>query len=327
MSIRQLPIPVQLQKNHLLVLAWNDHYFGADYFDTIIVENPDGSDITLQWTTNRADIGAADAVWFHAPTITDMPPLADKQQPWVLMSMESDVNYPALKQPYARFAFDILMTYRLDADIPCIYPNWKQYGSFLEPPPKRRGRSTGALAAYIASHPVKYRDTYVEQLMKYMRVDCLGRCLRNRRIEDFLSEGLDQRASENILRVLPHYKFYLAFENSRTTDYVTERVFLSLVCGTVPIYFGAENIQDFMPANNAVIVASDYGSPKELANHLNYLDGDDEAYHSHLRWKSEGYKESFKSMVDLGSRDPKERLAIKLAHGCGRECCCGGRVR
>ena len=33
------------------------------------------------------------------------------------------------------------------------------------------------------------------------------------------------------------------------------------------------------------------------------------------------------SLVDLGSIEPQLRMAVKLAHGCGRSCRCGGRMR
>jgi hypothetical protein len=320
----QLTVPADIVKSELLVLAWNDHFFGKDYLNPVIVENPNGADIHLSWTQDRSALSQADAVWFHGPTITDMPALAEKQQPWVLMSMESDINYPALKIPYARFAFDHHMTYRLDSDIPCIYPNWLRYGSFLQPPSARQNKSALAPAVYIASNPVQQRDDYITELMQHIRVDCLGKCLNNRQID---GGGWARGGWEGITDVLPHYKFYLAFENSSTTDYVTEKVFHALMCGTVPVYLGADNVRDFMPDDKAVIVAADFASPLQLATYLQHLDSHDADYQTHLRWKQDGYSPEFKTLVDLGSREPKQRLAIKLAHGCGQACRCGGRMK
>ena len=188
------------------------------------------------------------------------------------MSMESDINYPALKEPYARFAFDHHMTYRLDSDIPCIYPNWSQYGSFLQSPSALKNKSVLAPAVYIASNPVHQRDDYASELMQHLAVDSLGTCLNNKEIDGFATGGWAQGAWASIGEVLPNYKFYLAFENSSTTDYVTERVFHALMCGTVPVYLGAENVRDFMPDDNAVIVAADFASPLALAEYLLHLD-------------------------------------------------------
>ena len=325
MTLRLLPaIPENLKKTKLLVLAWTDHFFGADYLDSKVFSHPSGPDLELIFTSDRARLEEADAVWFHGPSITDLP--KRKRQPWVLMSMESDVNYPALKNPIAMKAFDIHMTYRLDADVPCIYPNRHQYGSFLKPPPRRSGPSAGALAAYIASHPVAHRDAYAAELMRYVKIDSLGKCLNNAQIDGFVRGGWGDGGWTSLLSVLPRYKFYLAFENSITTDYVTERVFHALTCGVVPVYLGAGNVREFMPHDDALIDASDFPSVRALADYLLELDADDAAYARHLNWKSDGVLNGFASLLDLGSSDPQHRLAIKLAHGCDRSCRCGGRL-
>ncbi len=325
MTSTRLEIPGPLKSTRLLVLAWTEHFFGPDYFEPKRIANPGGDGIELRFTQDRDHLAQADAVWFHGPSINDLP--STKNQPWILMSMESDSNYPALKNPYVRLAFDLSMTYRLDSDIPCLYPNWRQYGTFLKPPTRRQGKSRGALAAYIASNPVLYRDAYVRELMKYIPIDSLGACLKNAYIEDFTVGGWSPGSWSSILSVLPRYKFYLAFENSQTTDYVTERVFHALVCGTVPVYLGAPNIRDFMPDDAAVIVASEFSSVSALADYLRYLDNNDAAYEQHLNWKRDGYSERFRRLVDLGSIDPQHRMAIKLAHGCDQHCSCGGRLR
>ncbi len=320
-----LQIPRDLKKHELLVLAWTDHYFGNDYLDDKHIENLNGPDITVSFTSNRARLNEADAVWFHAPTITDLP--RHKEHPWILMSMESDANCQALKIPAFTRRFDIHMTYRLDADVPCIYPNRHQYGTFLEPPPRRSGPSAGALAAYIASHPVAHRDEYAAELMRHVQIDSLGKCLRNAEIDGFVKGGWADGGWHSILDILPRYKFYLAFENSMAQDYVTERVFHALSCGVVPIYLGASNVREFMPHDDAIIDAADFTSAQELADYLLYLDADDEAYAKHLNWKTQGYTDRFSELLDLGSIDPQHRLAVKLAHGCDRSCRCGGRMR
>lgn len=318
-------IPPNLKSTQLLVLAWTGHFFGADYLDDRRFETPNGADIELTFTTDREQLDQADAVWFHGPSITDLPPT--KQQPWVLMSMESDVNYPALKNPMVLLQFDILMTYRGDADVPCIYPSWHEYGGFMQPPPAKPSPSPGALAAYIASNPVADRDAYAAELMRHIPVDGLGSCLNNASIDGFIMGDWTEGGLESVYSVLPRYKFYLAFENSITTDYVTERVLHALASGVVPIYRGAPNVRDFMPADDAIIDVSDFGSPRELADYLRQLDADPEAYAKHLRWKQDGYSDRFKALLDLGSIDPQQRMAVKLAHGCDHSCRCGGRFR
>ena len=47
--------------------------------------------------------------------------------------------------------------------------------------------------------------------------------------------------------VLRRYPFYLAYENSNDADYVTEKVFDALESGVLPVYYGAPNVDDFVP--------------------------------------------------------------------------------
>ncbi len=324
-SMATWDIPHDLKTDRLLILAWTDHFFGDDYLNDRWVPNPRGRDIELRFTRDRERLDECDAVWFHGPSITDFPPR--KSRPWILMSMESDSNYPALKNPLVLCRFDLLMTYRMDADIPCIYPNRHQYGDFMDPPPTRRGPSAGALSVYIASNPVEHRDRYVAELMRYSRVDSLGSCLRNSDVDGFVQGGWSDGAWGSLMSVLPRYKFYLAFENSIAADYVTERIFHALVRGVVPVYRGAPNVKEFMPDENALIDVADFSTARELAEHLHRLDRDDAAYGRHLQWKFDSCSDRFHGLLDLGSIDPMWRMAVKLAHGCGHDCRCGGRLR
>ena len=69
-----LEIPADLKSKRLLVLAWTDHFFGTDYLDAKRIENRNGPDIELTFTTDREQLDEVDAVWFHGPSITYLPP-------------------------------------------------------------------------------------------------------------------------------------------------------------------------------------------------------------------------------------------------------------
>ena len=45
------------------------------------------------------------------------------------------------------------------------------------------------------------------------------------------------------MKVLSHYKFYLAFENLAVPDYVSEKVFEGLFAGALPVYRGTNAIR------------------------------------------------------------------------------------
>ena len=56
------------------------------------------------------------------------------------------------------------------------------------------------------------------------------------------------------MKVLSHYKFYLAFENLGIDDYVSEKVFEGFIAGSVPIYRGSNSINKFMPCPSSATI-------------------------------------------------------------------------
>eukprot|EP00961_Rhodomonas_salina_P050720 680994-Rhodomonas_salina.2 len=88
-------------------------------------------------------------------------------------------------------------------------------------------------------------------------------------------------------KVLSLYKFALAIENTREHDYVTEKVFDVLEAGVVPIYLGAPNWQDFLPMHNAIIDASAFETPHDVAEFVRELASDEGRYQEMHRWREE----------------------------------------
>lgn len=77
---------------------------------------------------------------------------------------------------------------------------------------------------------------------------------------------------EDKRETLCRYRFSICFENQgNLPGYVTEKVFDCLVCGTIPIYLGAPNITDHVPAD-CFIDMRRFGSFAKLSQHLHELD-------------------------------------------------------
>lgn len=45
----------------------------------------------------------------------------------------------------------------------------------------------------------------------------------------------------------------IAFENSNVTDFVTEKLALAFKAGTLPVYMGAPNVENWLPGENSII--------------------------------------------------------------------------
>jgi hypothetical protein len=259
----------------------------------------------VELTTDTDRLPDAHVVMFHVPNTPDVRKIRKYPgQIWVAFSMESDVNYPALINLEYMRRFDLTMTYRRDSDIPVPYFSW-DLEMFRNPPSPKTAESP---AVYFASNPFdKCRRTfYVRQLMKYLPVDSYGKCLNNRQLPD--DSGWKSK-----LDTIARYKFTLAFENSISADYVTEKFFDALLAGSVPVYRGAPNIADFAPGADCFIDTSQFSGPRDLAEYLSYLDQHEAQYNRYLRWKTLPIDPGFVEMVNRFSGHPLARLAAKLS--------------
>jgi hypothetical protein len=72
---------------------------------------------------------------------------------------------------------------------------------------------------------------------------------------------------EEKIQVLSQYKFALCFENCVFPGYVTEKIFDCFLAGCIPIYFGAPDIEDFVPEGSFIDFRK-YKSFNDLENDL-----------------------------------------------------------
>jgi len=73
---------------------------------------------------------------------------------------------------------------------------------------------------------------------------------------------------------LCHYKMCFAPENSRFNGYVCEKAFQAMCCGTIPIYYGAPDVEEYYP-EGTYIDCRKYKNYKELCDYLKSLEEDD----------------------------------------------------
>jgi hypothetical protein len=169
-------------------------------------------------------------------------------------------------------------------------------------PPKKAGC---LVASFISSHFDRSgRLTYLKELSKYVDIHHYGKYLGNR----FLQED---RWRETKLEVFCRYKCLIAFENSISVDYVTEKFYDALLTGAVPVYLGAPNITDYSPVTKCFINVDDYRSPRELADYLLALGRDESIWQLLIAWKELPFNKEFVEMVRkvLEAPHPFVRLA------------------
>ena len=74
--------------------------------------------------------------------------------------------------------------------------------------------------------------------------------------------------TENKHKTLANYKYSICFENSEMNGYITEKICDCFYAGTVPIYYGASDISDFIDPNSYI----DYKNFNNLVDLKRYVD-------------------------------------------------------
>ncbi|XP_059174010.1 alpha-(1,3)-fucosyltransferase C-like [Physella acuta] len=241
-------------------------------------------------TTNSSRLDDADAVLFYSHHQQQHTPLdpakKNPNQKWIFFASESPANSHPLNisTPAWRCKFDWTMTYRYDSDFFHGYGRLsRRYvpASFEQKTAdvkkwKENFRTKTRLVAWFVSNckTESFREKYVEQLSRYIPVDVYGNC-----------GSLKCEDRRRCLEMLTHrYKFYLAFENSLCTDYVTEKLFnVFKLNSVVPVVRGGADYRKHFPPGS-VIDTNDFPSPERLASFLKHLAQNESAYVEKLQW-------------------------------------------
>jgi hypothetical protein len=163
----------------------------------------------------------------------------------------------------------------------------------------------GKVVAFVSNcGGVPWRRAYLQELMEHIQVDSYGTCLHNADLPECpytkeqarrlpKSNPCARRGTHNVvkLRTTARYKFLFAFENQQESHYVTEKPYDGLRVATLPIYRGAPEVFEHVPAGS-IVLADRFKSPKELADLLHYLDRNRSAYLEYFKWRPSAFAES-----------------------------------
>jgi len=219
--------------------------------------------------------------------------LRPRSQVWVAFSLESSENYPMLDNASFMKLFDYEMSYRRKADI------WTPYLRGQLPLLQKTTirPKTNCCTAFLSSPYNKSRRLQILfELMRYIRVDSYGKIYQTSRLSE-------DKGWETKLDIIAHCKFTIAFENCIGVDYVTEKLYQPLVTGSIPVYLGAPNVDEFSPGDNSFLNVSDFKSVKELAEFMKSTDGS--AFHE---WRNRPIREKFVQHSQLTAEEPFDRL-------------------
>ena len=262
-------------------------------FERVVRECPSGKCV---FTHSRTEIGNPMATFVFYGTEIDWNNLPLPRQPgqlWALLHEESPKNNWILAHEKGIQLFNFTSTCSRYSSYPLPTQYLHTLKKLTQPvkvATEEKSKGDLGLVVYIQSDcdPPSDRDSYVEELMKYVKVDSYGRCLHNRDLPEHLLNTLTFD-TEDLLNIVTKYKFAIAFENAICHDYITEKFWRPLYAGSVPIVKGSPTVRDWAPdTEHSIIVADEFVSPKALAEFLKFLDQNDSEYERYLEFKRTG---------------------------------------
>jgi len=139
-------------------------------------------------------------------------------------------------------------------------------------------RSKERFCAFVYFNPgCERRNEFFRVLLSKKHPDSACRLLNN------IGGGLSDRntagagAFSDLLGFCSRHKFAVAFKNSSSPGYTTEKIAAPLLGGCTPIYWGNPDIAE-ESGPEAFINTHDFGSMKELAGHVLKTDAHDDLY-------------------------------------------------
>jgi alpha-1,3-fucosyltransferase len=160
-------------------------------------------------TSDKTQLNTSDALLFHLRDINidEVPKYHIPHQKWVLFNMEPPI-YSPIEHVYPIMSdTNWVMSYRQDSDI------YMPYGSVKKCEKKKkvdknvfRYKKKNVVWVVSNCNTTSKRESYVNELQKYIDVDVYGKCGSMKCVPKFGQKCYNRLARD--------YRFYLAFENS-----------------------------------------------------------------------------------------------------------------
>ncbi|WCJ44280.1 Alpha-(1 4)-fucosyltransferase [Euphorbia peplus] len=237
--------------------------------------------LSCLWTKSSVLADKPDALLFETVT----PPIRRKTGDPLRVYMD-------LEAGRKRSGFeDLFISYHAEDDVQSTYAgalfhNGRNY--HVSPQ-----KINDTLVYWSSSRCLPKRNLLAKSFLSLISHHSFGKCLNNVGGLDMALQLYPECASDASMKpkwwdhlhcTMSHYKFVLAIENTATESYVTEKLFYALDSGAIPIYFGAPNVDDFVPPHS-IIDGTKFKSIEELASYVKALANDAVAYAEYHAWR------------------------------------------
>ena len=255
----------------------------------------------------------------NAQGAIELPPKSDPKQVYMYFAHEAAGTFGwELKDTNVMKQFDYLAYFDRETSAvwwpfgPTVRSMLQDFKFFARP---RENRVPGV--AWLATDCKPLRATIAQEIADKFPVFSLGSCQNNAQAPFGLPGRGDGGGAFQDL--MSNYMFYFAVENGGVCPaYTTEKVFLALSRGSVPIYIGDEKALATMPSPDAFVDLKTFDTPEKLAARLHAIATDQAAYDEVHAWRyrhPSEWSEGFRALLRVMSTDIKYGVCDVLRKG------------
>lgn len=199
------------------------------------------------------------------------PSSSQRQHLSAVLHVESDARFPEYNSSSWKSKWNVDISYGAWSTVQMSYMAYS---------PEELRRTGAPFASKRDSLLFAYSQCYDHRQAAFnalvaagLKLDAPGACLTNIGAGDIAGECASLgRGGRTVWSqsecLLHHYKFYLAWENSVSMSYVTEKLWQGLASGAVPIYRGAPDIRTLLPHPDAALLWEDFESVDDLVAYV-----------------------------------------------------------
>lgn len=250
-------------------------------------------------TDDKSDIENVDLVNFHltdlwtenwaidTKAVIDFPSYRRSDQIWMLTNLEPPPNlFGDLR--VLNGVFNWTIWYRKDATVHLPYGLQRKLNEAEAAEARKRLESrnfyrekTGEITGVISNcKDTSRRYRFVKELAKHLDVDMFGHCYNK-----ICGDPLKHASCDNVTRT---YKFYMALENSKCKDYITEKYWWSLNREHIPIVnWDLSHVDETIPIPGSYISVADFDGMESLVRYIRKVSANETLYNSYFDWKKQ----------------------------------------
>ena len=186
---------------------------------------------------------------------------------------------------------------------------------------RRRRDARVPAVAWLASDCVAPRASILRAIADKFPVFSMGECLRNAPPPNGLPVrgAVDPASHASFQRAMSDYMFYFAAENAGAcAGYVTEKVWMALSRGSVPLYFGTDDVYELLPDPNAIVDLRKFDSVDALTRKLRAIATDESEWAKVHAWRFRDpstWPRGFRELLRATSTDVKYGVCDVLMKG------------